>query len=80
MFVQNRENVSLFYRIKNGEYKNCRIPVDKPISPVNFVKFIMEHFYYVPSAQLQFDFAMKHIVRFDEHLEERDRVKSHIVV
>lgn len=69
-----------YSHITLGEYKNCRIPVDKPKSPVNFVKFAMEHFYYVPSAKLQFNFVMKHIVIFEEHLEECDRVKSHIVV
>lgn len=63
-----------------GEYKNCRIPVDRPISPVQFVKFVMEHFYYVPSSCLEFDFGMEGLIKFDEHIAERDMKKTRIVV
>ena len=60
--------------------KNCRIPVDKPISPMKFVKFIMEHFYYVPSSKLEFNVELENIVRFEEHIAECDTHKSRIVV
>ncbi|MDO4275582.1 MAG: DUF2290 domain-containing protein [Eubacteriales bacterium] len=69
-----------YSHITLGGYKNCRIPADKPISPLCFVKFIMEHFYYVPSAYWEFDFSMKSIVKFEEHLAECDRDKSRLVI
>ena len=69
-----------YSHITLGGYKNCRIPADRPISPICFVKFIMEHFYYVPSATWEFDFNMEHIVNFEEHIAERDRGKSRVVV
>jgi len=28
-----------------GQYKNCRIPVSAPVSPVEFIKFILRNFY-----------------------------------
>lgn len=63
-----------------GEYKNCRIPMDRPVSPMQFVKFIMEHFYYVPSSQLEFDFSMKSVIKFEEHIAGCDRCKSRVSV
>ena len=69
-----------YSHITLGGYKNCRIPVNKPISPMTFVKFIMEHFYYVPSSQLEFNFNIESYVHFDEHIAESDASKSRIVV
>ena len=69
-----------YSHITLGGYKNCRIPVDKPISPMKFVKFIMEHFYYVPSSKLEFNFALENVVRFEEHIAECDTNKSRILV
>lgn len=28
-----------------GQYKNCRIPVNCPVAPATFIKFILQHFY-----------------------------------
>lgn len=69
-----------FSHITLGGYKNCRIAVDKPISPMKFVKFIMEHFYYVPSSELKFNFKMENIVRFNEHIAENDSHKSRVIM
>lgn len=69
-----------YSHITLGGYKNCRIPVDRPISPMKFVKFIMEHFYYVPSSQLEFNFEIEGIVAFEEHIAEKDINKSRIIV
>ena len=52
----------------------------RPISPMKFVKFIMEHFYYVPSSQLEFNFEIEGIVAFEEHIAEKDINKSRIIV
>ncbi|MBS6397229.1 MAG: DUF2290 domain-containing protein [Clostridiales bacterium] len=69
-----------YSHITLGGYKNCRIPADKPISPVGFVKFVMEHFYYVPSAHWEFNFEMKNKVKFEEHLAEHDKRKTRLVI
>lgn len=69
-----------YSHITLGGYKNCRIPADKPISPMKFVKFIMEHFYYVPSSKLEFNFALENVVSFEEHIAECDTNKSRILV
>ena len=42
---EERELHHPYSHITLGGYKNCRIPVDRPISPMKFVKFIMEHFF-----------------------------------
>lgn len=69
-----------YSHITLGGYKNCRIPANKPISPMQFVKFIMEHFYYEPSSQLDFDFELEGEVKFNEHIAENDAKKSRIVI
>ncbi len=69
-----------YSHITLGEYKNCRIPVDRPISPLQFVKFVMEHFYYVPSSKLEFDFNMNGMIKFEEHIADCDRSKSRVTV
>ncbi|MDE7444097.1 MAG: DUF2290 domain-containing protein [Lachnospiraceae bacterium] len=76
----NSETHHPYSHITLGGYKNCRIPADKPISPIQFVKFIMEHFYYVPSSKLEFDFNMESMIKFDEHIAECDKYKSRIVI
>ena len=45
-----------------------------------FMKFIMENFYYVPSSQLEFNFEIEGIVAFEEHIAEKDINKSRIIV
>lgn len=69
-----------YSHITLGDYKNCRIPADRPISPIQFVKFIMEHFYYEPSSQLKYNFKLESIVQFDEHIAEIDTKKSRIII
>lgn len=69
-----------YSHITLGEYKNCRIPADRPVSPMQFVKFIMEHFYYVPSSRLEFNFDMENKVRFEAHIAERDKHRSRVTV
>lgn len=69
-----------YSHITLGGYKNCRIPANKPISPMQFVKFIMEHFYYEPSSQLEFNFELEDEVKFNEHIAEYDARRSRIVI
>lgn len=65
-----------YSHITLGEYKNCRIPVNKPISPLSFVNFIVEHFYSVPSVSLGYDLTMKQQVQFEEHIHISDLNRS----
>ncbi|WP_373215560.1 DUF2290 domain-containing protein [Ruminococcus sp. 5_1_39BFAA] len=69
-----------YSHITLGGYKNCRIPADRPIAPLQFVKFIMEHFYYVPSSKLEFNFSLESIITFDRHIADCDMRKSRVVV
>lgn len=69
-----------YSHITLGGYKNCRIPVNRPISPIKFVMFVMEHFYYVPSSKMDFNFSIKNVVNFEEHISEYDIQKSRVVV
>ncbi|HIR75944.1 MAG TPA: DUF2290 domain-containing protein [Candidatus Choladousia intestinipullorum] len=69
-----------YSHITLGGYKNCRIPADRPIAPIQFVKFIMEHFYYEPSSKLKFNFALESMITFEEHIAECDVIKSRVMV
>lgn len=44
------------------------------------MKFVMEHFYYVPGSKLEFDFNMNGMIKFEEHIADCDRSKSRVTV
>lgn len=69
-----------FVHVTLGDYKNCRIPVNRPISPIQFVNFIMEHFYYISSSKCKYNFGMKKIVNFEEHIHMADRNATRVVI
>ena len=60
-----------YSHITLGGYKNCRIPVDRPISPMKFVKLLWNIFYYVPSSQLEFNFEIEGIVASKNILQKK---------
>ncbi|MBU3105758.1 DUF2290 domain-containing protein [Clostridium gasigenes] len=61
-----------------GQYKNCRIPVEKPISPNQFVKFILDNFYYVPSKNF-LEYKLEDYVTIHEsHIYESDLLNIHM--
>lgn len=63
-----------------GQYKNCRIPVDKPVSPMQFVTFILENFYYVPMKNfLEYDFK-RYVLKNEMHISESDLLKTHFKI
>jgi hypothetical protein len=63
-----------------GQYKNCRIPVDKPVSPKQFVAFILENFYYTPTRNfLEYDFK-SYITESETHIYEEDLLKIHLKI
>ncbi len=43
-----------------GQYKNCRIPINSPLCPVTFIKFVLSSFY--STAFFEFDFNLKHFI------------------
>jgi hypothetical protein len=65
-----------YSHITLGEYKNCRIPVNKPISPLSFVNFVLEHFYAVPTQMWEYNYTQKAQVKFKEHIHNRDMERS----
>jgi hypothetical protein len=38
-----------------GQYKDCRIPVDGPLTPFRFMRFILRNFYYSAYGEINFD-------------------------
>jgi hypothetical protein len=38
-----------------GQYKDCRIPVDGPLRPFRFMRFILRNFYYRAYGSINFD-------------------------
>lgn len=63
-----------------GQYKNCRIPVDKPVSPIQFVTFILENFYYVPMKNfLEYDFK-RYVLKNEMHISDSDLLKTHFKI
>jgi hypothetical protein len=38
-----------------GQYKDCRIPVDGPMTPFRFMRFILRSFYYRAYVEINFD-------------------------
>jgi len=69
-----------FAHITLGDYKNCRIPVNKPVSPMKFVNFIMDHFYYIPSSKRDYNFNIQTKVDFEEHICPEDLHKTRVTV
>jgi len=63
-----------------GQYKNCRIPIEKPISPNQFMTFILENFYYIPSKSfLDYKFS-KHVSSNAPHIHKDDLLKVHLKI
>lgn len=61
-----------------GQYKNCRIPVEKPLSPNQFIRFILDNFYFVPSKNF-FDCTLEDYVNNIEiHMHEFDLIKTYV--
>lgn len=81
----NRESVDSeihhpYSHLTLGQYKNCRIPIQGPLSPNKFISFIMEHFYYVPS-QIFFDYSFVDVVEdYYSHLSEIDMNKIYLKI
>lgn len=38
-----------------GQYKNCRIPLDSPLTPTRFMQFVARNFYFSARKLISFD-------------------------
>lgn len=60
-----------------GQYKNCRIPVTKSVSPSNFVEFVVGNLYSAPGVK-RLEFLKKVAVR-DDSITDGERGILHVV-
>lgn len=81
----NREEVDSethhpFCHLTLGQYKNCRIPVESPLSPNDFIKFILENFYYIPCNNF-FKMDIKdYVTSSNLHIHEKDLLKARVKI
>jgi hypothetical protein len=61
-----------------GQYKNCRIPVNGPLTPVRFTKFIIRNFYHSTIPRIQFD-ARSERHAFADTITVAERRIAHLV-
>lgn len=54
-----------------GQYKNCRIPVNAPLTPKKFINFILRNFYHVTKAHEDFRFVCSSGFPDSIHNDER---------
>lgn len=59
-----------------GQFRNCRIPVSAPVSPLVFVDFVLRSFYSISIA----DTLPKNGIFFDQTIAPADTETLHVVV
>lgn len=57
-----------------GNYKDCRIPINSPISPYKFIDFILKNFY----NRKYINFYDKCDIKFDDLLTEKEKKNIYI--
>lgn len=62
-----------------GQYKNCRIPVSGPLTPVGFAKFIVRNFYFSVMPEVRFSQQVE-VGRFTETITQLERGLVHVVI
>lgn len=62
-----------------GEYPNCRIPVNAPLSPARFIKFVLRNFYSTAFHAANLD-AIDSTTRFPDTLTPNERAITHLLV
>jgi hypothetical protein len=60
-----------------GQYPNCRIPVNAPISPARFIKFVLRNFYHTAFHGAQLD-QIDSSYQFAETLTANERAITYI--
>ena len=56
-----------------GNYKDCRIPVSKPLSPNKFILFILRNFYFFKFQQTNTDNLIKCNIKFNEEITNKEK-------
>lgn len=62
-----------------GDFDSCRIPVARPITPYDFINFIMMNFYKVVDYSFE-NLIPKSNFKFDETISKEERAMMHIYV
>ena len=60
-----------------GNYRDCRIPISKPISPYRFISFILRNFYAVKFYDLNLSEQFKDGINFDTKITENEKDLLH---
>ncbi len=60
-----------------GNYKDCRIPVSKPLSPNRFISFILRNFYFQKFKETNIEKDLKDDLVFEETITEKERYLLH---
>jgi hypothetical protein len=60
-----------------GQYPNCRIPVNAPISPTRFIKFVLRNFYYTAFHAGNLE-TIDSTFKFGETLTVAERAIMHV--
>lgn len=60
-----------------GQYKGCRIPLDSPLTPLRFMRFLLRNFYNSAYERVNFD-QNATLTRFPESITDREREIFHI--
>lgn len=61
-----------------GQYQNCRIPVNAPISPARFIKFVLRNFYHTAFHAAQLD-QIDSTYQFAETLTANERAITYLL-
>ncbi len=62
-----------------GQYSNCRIPVSSPLTPIQFVDFILRNFYYTAYKKLLVKLPTARAT-FPESILPEERSVIHVVI
>jgi hypothetical protein len=60
-----------------GQYLNCRIPVNAPVSPARFIKFVLRNFYYTAFHAGNLE-TIDSTFKFGETLTGAERAITHV--
>jgi len=61
-----------------GNYKDCRIPIAKPISPKRFISFILRNFYNYKFIETEIEKSLLSKISFEYNITENEKKLLHI--
>ena len=61
-----------------GNYRDCRIPVSKPLPPNRFISFILRNFYFQKFKEAKIEESLKDDLLFDETITQREKNLLHL--